>query len=54
MMQSKRQKVKLQCKRCGEIYTLRGRKDKFGHVATGFKRCICDNENEFRVLVDDM
>lgn len=53
-MQVKRQKVKLQCKKCGEIYTLRGKMDKFGHVETGLKRCICDNENEFRVIVDEI
>ncbi len=51
-MRIKRQKVKLQCKRCGEIFTLRGKRDKLGKVETGLKRCICDNENDFRILDD--
>lgn len=50
----RRKKIKLQCQRCGEIYILRGKKDKSGHIDTGLKRCICDNENDFRILADDL
>lgn len=53
-MDTRRKKIKLQCQRCGEIYTLRGKKDRFGNVDTGLKRCICDNEDEFRILSDDI
>lgn len=53
-MYSKRQKVRLQCKRCGEIFTLRGRVDKQGHVETGMKKCICDNEEDFQIIKNDL
>lgn len=53
-MHTKRKKVRLQCKRCGEIFTLRGKRDKYGHVDTGLKRCICDNENDFQIISDEL
>lgn len=45
----KRVKVKVRCNRCGEIYTLRGRVDKDGHIETGFRQCICDNKRDFTI-----
>lgn len=49
----KRRKIRLQCNRCGEVYTLRGRKDKSGRIETGLKRCICDNEDDFSIIADE-
>jgi hypothetical protein len=46
-MQS-RVKVAIRCRRCGEKFVLRGKKDK-GRIDTGFKRCLCDNEHDFDV-----
>jgi hypothetical protein len=46
-MQS-RVKVAIRCRRCGEKFVLRGKKEK-GRVDTGFKRCLCDNEHDFDV-----
>jgi hypothetical protein len=42
-----RVKVFIRCKHCGESYILRGTVDRGGHVITGFKRCLCDNETDF-------
>ncbi len=53
-MEHKRKKIKLQCNRCGEIYILRGRKDKTGQIETGLKQCICDNTDDFRILSDSV
>lgn len=46
---SQRVKVHIRCRKCGETFILRGVKDAKGHIETGFKRCLCDNENEFDV-----
>ncbi|WP_199614980.1 hypothetical protein [Paenibacillus alkalitolerans] len=43
-----RVKVSIRCKRCGERFVLRGKRDK-GRIDTGFKRCLCDNEYDFEV-----
>jgi hypothetical protein len=40
-------KVHIQCLRCGETFILRGEKDAKGRIDTGFKRCLCSNEDEF-------
>jgi hypothetical protein len=50
----RRFKVTLQCKRCGEKFTLRGRKDREGNIETGFKQCICDNTNDFMIISDQL
>lgn len=47
-----RVKVTIRCKACGERFILRGRKEK-GKVDTGFKQCICSNENEFDIETID-
>lgn len=44
-----RMKVHIHCRRCGETFILRGVKDEKGHIETGFKRCLCDNESDFDV-----
>lgn len=41
-----RVKVTIYCKRCGEKFVLRGRKEP-GRIETGFKCCLCDNAEEF-------
>ncbi|MBE3553448.1 MAG: hypothetical protein IMW85_00220 [Thermicanus sp.] len=48
----KKVKVTVRCNRCGEVYTLRGRRDKNGHIHTGFRRCICDNADDFTITPD--
>ena len=45
-------KVSIRCKRCGEKFVLRGRKEK-GRIHTGFKKCICDNEDDFEIHEED-
>ncbi len=46
-------KVKIRCKSCGEKFTLKGRMDK-GKIDTGFKRCICDNEQDFDIETNEL
>ncbi|MFM9279003.1 hypothetical protein [Paenibacillus jiagnxiensis] len=41
-----RVKVRIYCKRCGEKFVLRGRRET-DRIETGFKRCLCDNVDEF-------
>lgn len=42
-------KVHIRCRHCGETFILRGVKDGKGHIETGFKRCLCNNERDFDV-----
>ncbi|BCJ85357.1 hypothetical protein skT53_03420 [Effusibacillus dendaii] len=44
-----RVKVHIRCRKCGESFILRGSCDFKGHVDTGFKRCLCDNEKDFEI-----
>lgn len=46
-------KVIINCKRCGEKYTLRGKKSK-DKIETGFKRCVCDNEQDFDMITENL
>jgi formylmethanofuran dehydrogenase subunit E len=48
MIQNGRIKVSIRCRRCGERFVLRGKREK-GKVETGFKQCLCDNANEFDI-----
>ncbi|MDO7905096.1 hypothetical protein Q5741_01550 [Paenibacillus sp. JX-17] len=43
-----RVKVMIRCKRCGERFVLRGRKE-HGTIETGFKQCLCDNRDHFEI-----
>lgn len=43
-----RVKVTIRCKRCGEKYILRGRKEK-GRIETGFKQCLCNNATDLDI-----
>jgi hypothetical protein len=51
-MTARRIKVNIRCNKCGERYVLRGRREK-GKVDTGFRQCICNNEQDFDVEVKD-
>lgn len=44
-----RVKVHIRCKNCGETYILRGTRDYQGQIDTGFRRCLCDNEQNFDI-----
>lgn len=48
-----RVKVRIRCKQCGERFVLRGKREK-GRVETGFKQCLCSNENDFEIEEDHM
>lgn len=48
MTGNERVKVTIRCKRCGEKFVLRGRKEK-GKIDTGFKQCICSNDWDFDI-----
>ncbi len=48
---SGRVKIHIRCRKCGEVFILRGIKDVKGRVETGFRKCLCDNEQEFDVQV---
>lgn len=43
-----RVKITIRCKRCGEKFVLRGKREK-GRIETGFKQCLCDNRDDFFV-----
>ncbi|MBA4495626.1 hypothetical protein ACFO25_02875 [Paenactinomyces guangxiensis] len=45
--------VTIHCKQCGERFMLKGKMRK-GKVETGFKRCLCDNENDFEVQKEQL
>ncbi|MFD2611990.1 hypothetical protein [Paenibacillus gansuensis] len=50
-MSNERVKVTIRCRKCNEKFTLRGRRDK-GRIDTGFKQCLCNNENDFEIQED--
>lgn len=49
VVSSGRVKIHIRCRKCGEVFILRGVRDVKGHVETGFRRCLCDNEREFDI-----
>lgn len=49
MLVHQRVKVHIRCKHCGESFILRGVRDPKGHIETGFKRCLCDNDRDFDI-----
>lgn len=51
-MPNSRTRVIIRCRRCGERFTLRGKKEK-GRVNTGFKQCLCSNDRDFDVHVEE-
>ncbi|MCL6625044.1 MAG: hypothetical protein K6T63_01570 [Alicyclobacillus herbarius] len=46
---NQRVKVHIRCRKCGETFILRGVRDAKGRIETGFKRCLCDNEDDFDI-----
>lgn len=46
---NQRVKVHIRCRKCGETFILRGVRDTKGHIETGFKKCLCDNEDDFEI-----
>ncbi|MBO8170670.1 MAG: hypothetical protein H0Z33_02145 [Bacillaceae bacterium] len=53
-MKQDRYKVTITCEKCGERFTLRAKKGKSGSVQTGFKRCLCDNEQDFHITYHEV
>ncbi|GIQ71050.1 hypothetical protein [Xylanibacillus composti] len=50
-MTGTRARVVIRCRRCGERFLLRGKREN-GKWNTGFRQCICDNETDFDIDVD--
>lgn len=44
-----RYKVTVRCQECGEKFILRGKQNSEGEYETGFKRCVCGNEESFEI-----
>lgn len=53
MEKERRYKVYITCKICGERFVLRGTESGKGHHGTGFKQCICNNDNLFLVRTEE-
>jgi DNA-directed RNA polymerase subunit RPC12/RpoP len=45
--------VNIQCNHCGEKFVLKGRWKK-GKIETGFKRCLCDNQDSFDIFQEEL
>ncbi len=41
-------RVTIRCNQCGEKFILRGKMIK-GKLQTGFKKCICNNQNDLEI-----
>ncbi|MCK0472147.1 hypothetical protein [Halalkalibacter sp. APA_J-10(15)] len=46
MQQRERYRVVIRCLSCGEKYILRGYLNDHGEFETGFKRCVCGNDQQ--------
>ncbi|WP_169819125.1 hypothetical protein [Anaerobacillus arseniciselenatis] len=47
MTESKQRfKITVRCQECGEKFILRGKRNNEGQYETGFKRCVCGNEQD--------
>lgn len=49
---AERVKVTIRCRRCGDKFTLRGRRE-HGRIETGFKQCLCNNRSDLDIEVED-
>ncbi|WP_170885527.1 hypothetical protein [Bacillus alkalicellulosilyticus] len=49
MIEKERFRIVIRCTKCGEKYILRGRRKSGGGYETGFKRCVCGNEDQLKV-----
>ena len=45
-------KVVIYCKKCGEKFVLKGRKEQ-GRLHTGFQQCVCGNHDDFEYVIQD-
>lgn len=52
-MSERRVKVIINCRQCGEKFTLRGKRTR-EKIETGFKRCICNNDHDFELYTEDL
>jgi predicted RNA-binding Zn-ribbon protein involved in translation (DUF1610 family) len=48
-MAKERYRVVIRCPECGERYILRGHRNEKGEYETGFKQCICGNEDHLYI-----
>jgi hypothetical protein len=53
MSEQRKYIVQIQCQQCGELFVLKGRLKK-GTVETGFKRCVCDNQDDFTISQEEL
>ncbi|QOY38785.1 hypothetical protein AWH56_025045 [Anaerobacillus isosaccharinicus] len=49
MQEKQRYKITVRCYDCGEKFILRGKLTKEGNYETGFKRCVCGNEQGLQI-----
>lgn len=47
-----RVKVTIRCRQCGDKFTLRGRREQ-DRVETGFKQCLCNNQTDLDIEVQN-
>jgi DNA-directed RNA polymerase subunit RPC12/RpoP len=45
--------VNIECNQCGERFVLKGKMKK-GRIETGFKKCLCDNQDEFDISQEEL
>ncbi|MCM2674316.1 hypothetical protein [Alkalicoccobacillus plakortidis] len=48
-MSEERYRIVIRCPDCKEKYILRGRLNENGEYETGFKRCVCGNEDRLNI-----
>ncbi|ADC51107.1 MULTISPECIES: hypothetical protein [Alkalihalophilus] len=48
-MVGERYRVIIRCPKCGEKYILRGKENDHGEYETGFKQCVCGNNDDLHV-----
>ncbi|WP_198507823.1 hypothetical protein [Bacillus sp. FJAT-45037] len=48
-MVGERYQVVIRCPKCGEKYILRGKQNDEGGYETGFKQCVCGNNDDLKI-----
>lgn len=46
MTTANRYRIVIRCPLCGEKYILRGKRNDEGEYETGFKQCVCGNDDQ--------
>jgi len=46
-------KVTIRCKVCAERFVLKGKREK-GKIETGFKMCVCGNDQDLDIQFEEM